>query len=411
MRLFLCILFLASPAWGAREALRSVYELAQRQSELLKITEARKQQADARKSLAVGAVLPTVTARYNYQEVDPLPGPASPFRRINQYSALVNLQQPIYRAGSFDGYNLTKIDLALQERLKEQEGIALWLSTGEAFYNLWVAKNDLVNVSELKAFSAQRVQELRERVKVGRSRKGELLQAEAQLAGVEADLARAKNVLDQNLEQLRFLVGRDDFDLDFGALPKSEAPSGEFASYLGKLAQRPDIKARAEEVRLNDKRVSIAKAGHQPTVDFQANYFFERTGILAESQWDIGVQVSLPLFQGGTVVAGTREAVERRRESELGLELARRQAARDVRVLWQNRQALDKVVADLSSAFTKARSNYEENNRDYRYGLVTNLDVLQALNQFIDTKRAYERALLERELVALQLNLAVGDLP
>jgi len=39
---------------------------------------------------------------------------------------------------------------------------------------------------------------------------------------------------------------------------------------------------------------------------------------------------------------------------------------------------------------------------------VTSLDVIVSLNDYIDAKRGHERAILEREMLALQLKLATG---
>jgi outer membrane protein TolC len=110
-------------------------------------------------------------------------------------------------------------------------------------------------------------------------------------------------------------------------------------------------------------------------------------------------------------MAQTREAAERKREDVLAYERLKREVERDVRILWQNVQTVDKVVKDLKIAQTKAEATYQENKKDYRYGLVTSLDVLVSLNEYIDNKRGFERAVLEREMLALQLQLATGVSP
>lgn len=403
-------IFIAHTAAATPEGLKQLHSLAQKQSEAIKIAESREKQADERKSRAGGTLLPTVTGRYNYTEIDPPPGAASAFTRINQYSALVNLNQPIYRAGAYSAYSFTKVDLELQQRLREQEGLGLWQATTEGYYNLWMAKNDLENIKKLRVFSEERAKELRERVRVGRSRKGELMQAEAQLASVDADVSRAENALLAAQERVNFLAGAD-YSPTYGPLPENVSKAGALGEYLQQAQQRPDVKASAQTIQLTEKEISIAKAGHHPTVDFNANYYFERTGILQDSEWDVGVAVSVPIFQGGTVMAQTREAAERKRENVLAYERLKREVDRDVRILWQNVQTLDKVVSDLKVAQSKAEATYQENKKDYRYGLVTSLDVLVSLNEYIDNKRGFERAVLEREMLALQLQLATGVSP
>lgn len=411
MKLFFFFMTLSSIATAATpDGLRQLHGLAEKQSESIKIAESRLNQADERKNRARGTMLPTVTGRYNYTEIDPPPGASSAFTRINQYSALVNLNQPIYRAAAYSAYSFTKIDLELQQRLQEQEGLGLWQATTQAYYNLWMAKSDLDNILKLKGFSEDRAKELRERVRVGRSRRGELMQAEAQLASVLADVARAENALTAAQEAVNFLVGSE-YVPSFTALPATPTPAKPLGEYLLQAQSRPDIKASAQQVQLTEKEISIAKAGHHPTVDFNANYYFERTGILQDSEWDLGVVVSVPIFQGGTVMAQTREAAERKREGVLAYDRLKREVERDVRILWQNVQTLDRVLKDLKIANSKAEGTYQENNKDYRYGLVTSLDVIVSLNDYIDNKRSYERAVLEREMLLTQLQLATGVVP
>ena len=115
------------------------------------------------------------------------------------------------------------------------------------------------------------------------------------------------------------------------------------------------------------------------------------------------------------IVAQTRDGFilvdQHAAHERLVYERLKREVERDVRILWQNVQTVDKVVKDLKIAQAKAEATYQENKKDYRYGLVTSLDVLVSLNEYIDNKRGFERAVLEREMLALQLQLATGVSP
>ncbi len=392
------------------EGLRQLHGLAEKQSEVLDMAESRKTQAAERRSQALGAVLPNINARYNYQEIDPPPGPRGPFTRINQYSALINLNQPIYRAGAFPALRFTGEDLKLQAHLVEQAGLTLWSDVILAYFDAWIARNDLANVLALKDFSAERVRDLRDRVRVGRSRRGELLQAEAQLSSVEAEVGRAQQAQAAADERVAFLAGAHT-PLAFGPLPKPMVGTPAVEQLLVTAEARPDIAARAQEVQLFDELISTSRSGHMPSVDLNGNYYLERTGVLQDSAWDIGVSVNIPLYQGGAVNARVKEGTERKREATLALARLRREVERDIRLLWQNSVALDKVVAELQKAAQKSKETYEAARRDFGYGLVTNLDVLLTLNQYIDTKRGFDRAVLEKELVALQLGIATGVRP
>lgn len=392
------------------DGLKQIHALAQAQSELIEMAKSREEQALERKNRARGTLFPQLTGRYTFTEIDPLPGEPSPFRRRNQYTALVNLTQPVYRGDAISAFSFARLDIDLQKRLKEQAGLSLWMDVGDTYYNLWRSKIDLENIRQLRGFSDDRVKELKERVRIGRSRKGELLQAEAQLSAVEADLTQAENTVRALEERIEFLAGKK-IDPQFGALPVVAERTLPLGEYIQKINQRPDIKARSQEVLMADKMIDIARAGHQPTLDFTANAYLLRTGIVEDSEWDVGVNLSVPIFQGGSVVAQTREATERKREADLMLERLKREAERDIKILWQNAQAVEKMLQDLKAATDRSRQTYEENKKDYRYGLVTSLDVLIALNEYISTKRRFENTIIDRELTALQLNLAAGETP
>jgi outer membrane protein len=410
MKMLLLLLVAFEAVAATPDGLRALHDLALKQSEVIKISESAREQARERHSRARGTLLPSLTARYSYTEIDPPPGQASAFTRINQYSALINLTQPIYSAAAYPAYSFTKVDLELQERLLAQEGLGLWQTVSEAYYGLWMAQNDLESVKQLEKFSEERAKELRERVRVGRSRRGELMQAEAQLSGVKANRSRAENELKAAQSQVDFLVGSAHTPR-FTELPVPGQGLSSVGEYLQRAQLRPDIQASAQRIQLSEKEISIAKAGHHPSVDFIANYYFERTGILQDSEYDFGVQVSLPLYQGGTVMAQTREVSERKRSQVLAYERLKREVERDVTILWHNLSGLDRVVLDLKDALKKSQATYEENKKDYRYGLVTSLDVLVSLNDYIDNKRSFERALLEREMLSLQLQLVTGVTP
>lgn len=392
------------------DGLRQLHVMAERQSETLDLAESRKKQAEERRSQAVGALFPNLNARYNYQEIDPPPSPRSAFTRINQYSALINLNQPIYRAAAYPAYRYTGEDMKLQAHLVEQAGLTLWSEVIMAYYDAWIARNDLTNVLALKDFSADRVRDLRERVRVGRSRRGEKLQAEAQLSTVEAEVGRAQQAVATADERINFLSGAQTA-LSFGALPTPFVGTPTVEQLLQTAENRPDVAARAQEVRLYDELISSSRSGHMPSVDFNGNYYLERTGVLKDSKWDVGVAVNIPLYQGGAVNARVKEAAERKREAALVLARLRREIERDIRILWQNSVALDTVLVQLKNAASKSKETYESARRDFGYGLVTNLDVLLTLNQYVDTKRNFDRAVLEKELVALQLGIATGVRP
>ena len=65
----------------------------------------------------------------------------------------------------------------------------------------------------------------------------------------------------------------------------------------------------------------------------------------------------------------------------------------------------------MEKATDATQKNYEAQRRDYRLGLVTNLDALQALTAFQENQRALDRARYAAKLNHLRLQAASARRP
>ena len=121
--------------------------------------------------------------------------------------------------------------------------------------------------------------------------------------------------------------------------------------------------------------------------------------------------LTLPLYAGGGTQSRVREAASQGTQAELNASQVRRQAEQEIRALHQA-VTLDRSQLDaLEKATEAARKNYEAQRHDYRLGLVTNLDALQALTAFQENQRALDRARYAAKLNHLRLQAASARRP
>lgn len=345
--------------------------------------------SDSRKDRALGTLAPQVSLNGSYTELDPPPGSgSSPFLRTTQYSSALNLQQPLLRGGSLSAYQVATEDLHLRNLQKENDQLSLALNVIQAYFQLNQSKKDLDHIIELENFSKERVKEISQRTKVGKSRQGELYQAQTQLSQVEAQVEEGKQNLKASLLRFSFLTGITEDNLE----EKSSLPElKEKEFYVSSINERPDSKIVNQQVTLADKQVSLARGGHFPNLDLSGNYYFTRTGILQNSKWDVGLNLRFPLFQGGTVSSSLNEALANKRSAELTRKEQNRAIERELNILYEQLVQGRQQAMKLEDAVSKAQKTYQTSVSDYRYGLVSNLEVLQSLNLFIETKRQYDR--------------------
>lgn len=410
MRFFFLLMLLSLPGHSAI-SLKNAFDSARLNMENLKRADAITEAAQDRKARARGFMLPTVRGVGNETRIDQpaAAGVNRAFVLTRQYSAAVRLEQPLFRGGIIGAYQFAKEDILLTQFQKNATEINLYQLVIGSYYNLMMARFDTENLKELMRLSENRVKELRSRTSVGRSRKGELVQSEAQLLTAQTQLKQGDINLIEAERSFEFYTGMKASELS----PLSMMPTdpGTLSVHLEKLKARPDIQAAVQQVKLRETQVSIAKGAHYPSVDFVGNYYFDRTGVLQTSEWDAAVQVSVPIFEGGRTQATVREAVENRKIAELESKQTVRAAERDLTILYQNFVASVSQLETMKSAVNKAEEGYRLNVRDYSYGQATNLDVLQSLNLFIETKRSYDSLQASAHMLYKNLEASTGVLP
>lgn len=390
--------------------LKDSFEAARRNMESIKRAEQSIVQREEQKNRAKAALFPVINGFATYTRIDPPQAAgASPFLLTKQYSVGARLTQPLIRGGVFGALDVARDNILLAEFQKDATELNLYQLVINAYYNLKISQVDIKNLQNYLNYSKERVAELRERTKIGRSRRGELVEAEAQYHLVESQYQQALIELEQIGKQFEFLTRMTPSEVpDLTAVPNVE---GSIEAYMAKLKSRPDIMAAVQQVKASEHQISVAKGGHYPSVDLVGNYYIDRTGVLATSEWDAGIVVSVPFYQGGAVMAATREAVASKRIAELTSHETLRTAERELAIIFQNYKQIQAQLKAQEEALKKSEEAYRLNKKDYQYGLVTNLDVLQTLNVYIQNKRSHDTLFALAHMTYKNLEAAVGVLP
>jgi outer membrane protein len=250
-----------------------------------------------------------------------------------------------------------------------------------------------------------------DRAKIGRSRKSEVYLAEASIAQLEAQVEQAKGLLDIQKELLTFLSAVPEKELSVQSieLTASKVAILPLDAYLSTIRDRPDLKAFELRYRAADEGVAGAWGALLPQADLNANYYFLRAGVQQAVRWDVQLLISVPIFDGLGVYADLKTARVNRVRAELAESQAHRDAEREVRALHHQLEASQRQLLSLERARTQSGINFEEVTREYRLGLVTNLEVVQALSQYKESERAWDRLRYGIETDLIRLKVASGQ--
>lgn len=288
------------------------------------------------------------------------------------------------------------------ERAKQN----LFMDTASAYLNLIHAQNQVFIRMEQIEVDNKRIAELQARASIGRSRISELVAAKTQLAQDKASLLEA--LLNERIAQrlMQFLTGLDS-DTAPAKIKTEKNESLEF--FLGQALARPDITAKKKILEYSEHLLEIQERNAWPSVDLSADYYvLRRPEPSPENNWNAGITLKVPIYSGGVLKAGKESALSARKSAELALELARRQAEYQVKSAYEEFKYNALQVESLEQAISLARENAVRQREDYKLGLVTNLDVISALNTVVQTRLALSRAKLQEKLSCIKLKTAAG---
>ena len=167
---------------------------------------------------------------------------------------------------------------------------------------------------------------------------------------------------------------------------------------------------------LAEKEVARNRGGHYPTLDLVANYSEQYAGggsfgVGSDSRnAAVGLQLNVPLFQGGATQSRVREAEANRDRASEELETARRNAALQTRQAYLGVVNGIAQVKALQQALKSSESLLEASKLGQEVGVRTNLDVLNAQQQLYSTRRDLYQAEYNYLISQLKLKAAAGTL-
>ncbi|HXB98149.1 MAG TPA: TolC family protein, partial [bacterium] len=376
----------ASPtAQAPGVTLDDCYQAALKRSQTQAISFESITQAEEHYKQATGSVLPNVSL------IGQLYTQSSGVANIvpaaqNQYR--INATQPLFQGmREYAALRETKDLLASSKQAYRWAAWQLYADTSAAFNQVLAAEKDLSDLKSELGLYGDRISFLQGWLNIGRAQDTDVLSVQSAQAQIKAQLEAAKYLVAASREVLTFLTGMpvDQPLADVETLPAEVEPMDR---YTDGLDQRPDLLAAAANVLAAKEGVTIESGQHLPQVSVGADYYPYRYAPDTDINWDAYLNVTMPIFMGGIINSQTRAAESAQRQAEEQMEQTRRMDLENLR------SAYVKLHYDLSQeqalvdAADLAGKNYKAETRNFERGLVTNLDVLQAMVTFVTTLQA-----------------------
>lgn len=366
------------------------------------INESRLKQSMELRNIGQGSYYPNLSIRGTYLKQE---------KFEDQKTLGLNLTTSLYNGGR-DKQLIKNADtnVLITQNQKQLDKVNLYMEVVDSYYSYLLNLNDSNNLELLKNQSRERAEEIRKRLQIGRSRRGELLQAEAQLASVDARVLDAQGLLKQSESRFYILTGLSkDKAIDLKFNQNSSVKT--LDEYLELALSREDIQNKKLEIQRFEGDVKISKGSYLPTLDLLSNWYAYKDGgstASRNSDWDIGLNLKIPLYEGGVSQAVVRETTQKQQTARYQLDDYQRKIQIEVTSRYELFHRYFDQIKAFDTALEKAKRSYDETLKDYRLGLVSNLDVLTSLNLYLDSKRNSEKTKILALLNHKQLEASAG---
>jgi outer membrane protein len=422
--LALCLAAVALPA--AAEDLLQVYRDAQRYDAVYGAArfslEAGRERIPQARALLLPSLNLTANAARQDINVESTNTAVSPSfnRNPNTVGYTFTLSQPVFRPQNLAQRDQADHQVRQAEATFAQASQDLSVRAAQAYFDVLAAQDTLALVGAQKAAISEQLAQAKRNFEVGTATITDTHEAQARYDLIIAQEIAAQNDLENKRRALQLVTGKEYAQLKPLRTEIRLAPPtpNDMQSWV-ELAEKQSYpvliqQAVADVAQLEAKRAS---AGHLPTLDLVGTYGTTKdTGSLQAgvgreiTTGQIGLQLAVPLYQGGSISSREREAAANYLKAGQDLENARRTAAVTTR---QTYLAVINGIAQvgaLEQALTSSQSALDSNRLGYEVGVRINIDVLNAQQQLFSTRRDLAVARYNAILNQLRLKAAAGSL-
>lgn len=285
----------------------------------------------------------------------------------------------------------------------------LYLDVAHAFYDVLVQQKDIQITEEILRLYLERMKELSERETIGRSRTSELLTTKTKMKTLEAELASSRGALEKALHVLSFYTGALIAAHELREENVPEESTRTLEEYYRQAASRADVKAAWEAVKTAKQGIVVTQSALWPQISLEHNEYVKREGFQSGFDWDLILTMDVPLFRGGENAGKLIETVSRYKTAKFSHSLALREAQLEIKEAYEDWHSAIRHLEALKAAVKISEENFAAQKEEYSRNLVSNLDVLEALESLHDLRRETNRAHYEFKGNYWRLAVATGE--
>ncbi|HUH25525.1 MAG TPA: TolC family protein [Flavobacterium sp.] len=338
-----------------------------------------------------------------------------------QSTAVVSLNQQLFNQAVFTGLKAAKTTrefYAINAQLTEEQVIE---KVASSYYEVYKTKSQIKTIDQTVANTTRVRDVIQSLFDNGLAKKIDLDRTNVSLNNIKSNRQQLVNALELQENALKYLIGMDinnpivlpdnTFEITRHALIDENT----------NIENRTEIQLLEKQSELLALNKKATEAQGYPSLSLRANYGY--LGIGDKFPWfqsypgaywsnfsTVGLNLSIPIFNGGVVRAKTKQAQTaidqlevQKRDIRLALDLSLNNAITQLNnsIITLNTQKENVSLAK------EVLSNIENN---YKFGLASLTDLLDAETSYAVSQNSYTNALLDYKIAEVQLIKAKGEL-
>jgi outer membrane protein len=351
---------------------------------------------------------------------DPTSAAANNSARFNSNALSLSLTQPVYRRQNTVAYEQGKTQTEVADAVLSQASQDLITRVAQAYVDVLLARDNVAFAGAQKTAIAEQLTQAKISFQVGTATITDTHEAQARYdLAVSQEIAAQSDVEVKN-RTLELLIGKATPVLaPLGPRLQLISPEPLVLEKWVEAARTasPQVRTAESNLTLSQQEVARNRGAHHPTLDAFAGWSKNTSGVgtLGASgtnieNKNIGLQIQIPIYQGGLVTSRVREAAANEDKARQDLENARRTAELVAR---QNFLGVTSGIAQvkaLEAALMSSQSALDSTRLGREVGVRTQVDVLNAQQQIFSARRDLAKAKYDYIISTLRLKAAVGRL-
>lgn len=338
-----------------------------------------------------------------------------------QSTATVALNQQLFNMAVFTGLKAaksTKEFYQINADLTEEQVIE---KVANSYYEVYKTQSQIKTIDKTIENTTRVRDVISSLFENGLAKKIDLDRTNVALNNIKSTRQQLVNALELQENALKYLIGMD-ISTPI-TLPENtfDVSKNILLDETVNIENRTEVKLLQKQTELLELNKKATEAQAYPTLSLNANYGYLGIGdkfpwfqAYPGAYWSdfaaVGLNLNIPLFTGGSTKAKIKQAQNQidmleadKKDALLALDLSLRNAVAQLQNSLLTLQTQKSNVNLAQEVLTNVENNY-------KYGLATLTDLLDAETSYSDAQNNYTNALLDYKLAEVQLIKAKGDL-